>query len=796
MFKNYLKITYRNLRRKKGFAFINIFSLTVGVTCFILLMMYVKYEVSYDSFHPNKDRLFQVGMYWEGWNVNGSSYFSSMNGALIPVLRDEFIDVEYAARVQKVSSSLKYEENSVKEDGIYADKDFLNMFHFPLTKGDKNTALQNPFSIVLTEKLAKKLFGSENPMGKTLFGKNGGLFLVTGICSEIPDNSHLKFDFIFSFETKYSARENIDRDWGILDYHSYIVLKENVSSEEFEDKLVSVVEKYHGNEEKKRSYFLRPVESIHLCSYVNSEIFPGNDKKFITMFSVIAFFILIIACVNYINLATSQTAFRSKEVGIRKTIGARRSELVQQFLGESFVLTILAVLFSLALVYFIHPYFTAFVNLNIPLRMLLEPASIFYLIGLTVFIGFLSGSYPSLLLSSFIPVNVLKNGVKSNSTGRWFKLRNVLVVFQFLVSIILIIATLVVRNQLNFMKNKDIGYDRENIVTIDLWNTQNLDKFEAVKEELVRNTDIISAAISDRAPLQAFENNSVRVETESNEEMAELPRVTHFFVDYDFIDVFNIKIKEGRDFSLDFSTDPQQAIIVNETLVNMVGLKNPVGRNISSPNRRDARIIGVVKDFHFSSFTDKIGPIAFLLRSQWAAKMFSVKIVNRDVNKTLDFINQTFQKHINGFVFNYSFMEDSYNKLYSSEDKMGTLFFLFSVIAISIASFGLFGLITLFASQKTKEIGIRKILGASISKIIALVVKEFAAMVVVSSLIALPLAYTLMSRWLHGFEYRIDISLGVLLISILITSMVTILSVLFQVIKAARANPADSLRYE
>lgn len=796
MFKNYLKIALRNFKRQKGFTFINVFGLAVGITCFLLIMMYVKYELSYDSFHTKSDRIFRIGMYWDAWSFRGSSNFAQTNGAMAPVLPGIFPEIEYAVRIHQVTSSLKYEQNSVVENGIYADKDFLNVFSFPLITGDPNTALKDPYSIVLTEKVSRKLFGSENPIGKVLSGLRGYRLTVTGVCKDTPDNSHLKFDFLLSFRTMYSQRDDIDTSWGILNYVNYILLKEHVSYKDFEKKLAYLVENYYPPEQAVRRFFLQPVRSIHLNSHINGEISQNSDIKYIYLFSTIAVLILIIAGVNYINLAVSRAAVRSKEVGIRKTVGALRSSLMRQFLGESVILTIFGFIASLMIVYFVHPVFKSVVNRDIPLSIIFHPVFFVVLLCVIIVVGFLSGCYPAFILSSFRPVNVLRTGIKSDRPGNRFRLRNILVVFQFCVTVILIVATIVIYKQLYFIRHKDLGYNRDNIVTVTLWNRQDADKYETVKEELLKNSNIINAAISDRAPLRASENNRIRVENETDGEMAVLEQVSHFYVDFNFIDLYNIEIKEGRNFSPEFPSDRQQAVIINETLVKMIGLQNPIGKRISAGGARDAKIIGVVKDFHYSSFSYKIGAVAFVYRPQWAVKMMSVKITNKNIQGTLSYIDETFRKHINDFVFDYSFLENSFNYLYDSEERMLNLFSGFSLIAILIASFGLFGLISFIAVQKTKEIGIRKVLGASVIRIIGLVVQEFAVKILISCMIALPVSYIVMNNWLLNFEYRTNISIQVMLISSLTAFMIAALSIIFQVIRAASANPVDSLRNE
>lgn len=796
MFSSYLKIAIRNLRKYKGYSFINIFGLSVGLVSFIYLMMFVKYELSYDSFHENSDRIHRIGMHWEGWSFKGSSDFASMNGALVPTLKTEYPEVEYATRVVPVSSSLKYEEIPLVEDGFYADNDFLKMFSFSFIEGDNNASLISPFSIVLTEELANKLFGSQNPVGKIISGIKGKDFKVTGVIKDIPENSHLQFDFLMSFETYRTFRlDNIDNNWRILNYYNYIMLKQNVNYHEFEKKLEAVVEKYHADDDEARRYFLQPLESIYLSSHLNSEISENSDIQFIYLLISIAFTILILAIVNYLNLTTSRAALRVREVGIRKAVGAERTELIYQFMGESFLITTVAFLISLFIVYLTHPYFTQTINQNVLPSILYDTSSIVGFIALIIIVGFLSGAYPSFLLSSFKPINALKEKNTFTVSGRGKIIRNSLVVFQFSVSIILIAATIVIQKQLHFIETTDIGYSRENILTIRLWTNEESGSYETIREELLKKPGVINASVSDKPPIKRSEVNRAKVETGEPAGVVILPQVCYYFVDDAFIDLYEIKIKNGRGFSKLQPTDEDGAVIVNEAFVRELGVANPLGCIVKNSDNYNGRIVGIAKDFNYMSLTEKIEPMAFL-HSTKHANYFSVRIANNNIMEILNHIKTTFQTQINDFVFNYSFLEDSYNNLYKSESKLGSIIAIFSTIAISIASFGLLGLISFMTTQKTKEIGIRKILGASVSGIIGLIMKEFAVLAIFSSIIAMPISYLIMKNWLESFAYRIDFTLSILLMSVLITVLIASISIIFQVIKSATANPIKSLKYE
>lgn len=797
MFWNYIQSALRSIRKHKGYSFINIAGFSVGITSFIFIMLFLKFELSYDTFHEKGDRIYRMVMFWDAWSFGGSSSFAATNGAMANVLPVEFEEIESAIRILPVSSSLMNDQNSAVGDGYYADRDFFNIFTFPLKSGDPATALADPMSIVLSEKLAASLFGNEDPVGKPVTGLRDMTFTVKGVYREIPRNSHLQFDFIISARTMYTFRDNIDTTWNILDYYNYVLLREGVDYKEFEKKLVSLVDKYHEPEEHTRYYFLQPLSDIRFNPGILSHLSETIDRKIIYLFSSIATLILIIASVNYINLATARASNRCKDVGIRKTVGAIKSDLIRQYMSESVIITIFAALISLGAAYILHPYFTLFVNQEIPLSIILNPLNIITIFGTAVLVGALSGCYPSLFLASFNPAEVLKTGAKTGARKSRFSMRNILVVFQFIVSIALVLSTLVIYKQLSFIANKDIGFNRDNIITMRLWKSDSLQKIESVKDELLKNSLVLNASVSDRAPIHAWENSTIRVESEETGEMIALSQVSHFYVDSDFIDLYNIRVKEGRNFSPEFPTDRTQAVLINETAVKKLGLQNPVGKKAAASYYRDTRIIGVVEDFHFASFTQQIGPIIFVPYPEgYRNSVLSIKLSGRDIPESLRYIEETLRDHLDRFVFDYSFLNTQINNNYNSENRLGALFTAFSTIALSIAAIGLLGLISFNITRKTREIGIRKVLGSSEAGISGMLVKEFVALVFIAGIISMPVSYMAMNRWLQEFAYRTEISAWTLMLSFASVMFIALGSVSLQVFRAARKNPADSLRHE
>lgn len=793
LFLNNFRLAVRNLIKYKSMTFMGSFSLVVGMSGFILLMLYARYELSYDSIFEKSDRIFLLGQSIQDQESGGSSSYTSTSGIVAPTLRKEFQDVRYAVRVKEVESPLIYMKKSIVAQGLYADRDFLNVFTFPLIEGDRETALMDPFSVVLSETLAKKLFGDEDPMGKTITCENQRVLKVTGIIKDIPGNTHLKFDYLISFLTMYSLRDDIDRSWMILNYYSYIQLADGVPAGDFENKLPAIVEKYHDKNSKNRRYFLVPLRKIHFATDITNPSIPTTDRKIIFMLVSIAFLILAIACINHINIATAQANARAKEVAMRKINGASRQLLVRQFMVESYILTFLSIILSLVIVGLLMPVYSKIFGNEISLHFILDWRNIAGLLGLFLGVGLLAGGYPAFYLSSLRPLDILKSSFGSPSyKGQW-KFRNILTVFQFGVSVILMVVAVTIQKQLIFIKSKDIGYNRENVLALRMWNDEGRKNYREIKREMLSNPFISAAAVASTLPILMTERNNISVETETGE-MIELPLVTTYFIDEDYLGLFEMKITAGRNFSRDFSYNIDNQVVINETTADMAGLTDPVGKKIKKWGQ-ELEIIGVVEDFHFTSFKRSIEPLIFSYNPE-RIKIFLIRVSDYSIGHTLQYIDSTFRRFDSNFTFDYSFMGDEYNSLYKNESNLGRIILNFSILTMIIAVIGMYGLISFVVRRKTKEIAVRKVMGSSVSSVMGVILKYFFIPITIAILVSLPVAYYIAHEWLKDFAYHINLGAGLIAFSISIILIVAFLSIVQQTIKAAITNPVESLRLE
>ncbi len=793
LFLSYLRLAVRNLIKYKSITFIGSFSLAVGMSSFILLMLFVRFELSYDSIFKKNDRIFLLGQSIQDQESGGSSSYTSTSGIVAPTLKKEFQDVKYAVRVKEVESPLIYEKRSMVAKGLYADQDFLKVFTFPLIEGDKETALMAPFTVVLSEKLAKNLFGDQDPMGKTVRSENQQVLTVTGIIKDIPGNTHLKFDYLISFLTMYSLRNDIDSSWPILNYYSYIQLSDGIKAVDFENKLPAIVEKYHDENSKNRRYFLVPLRKIHFATEITNSSIPTTDRKLIFILVSIAFLILVIACINHINIATARADARAKEVALRKINGASRQLLIRQFMVESYVLTFLGIIVSLVIVVLSMPLYSKIFGNEISLNFMLEWRNIAGLIGLFLGVGLLAGVYPAFYLSSLQPLNIIKCSFGSPSNRGHWNFRNILTVFQLVVSVILVVVAVTIQKQLIFIRTRDIGYNRENVVALRMWNNEGRKNHQEIKKELLNNPFISAAAVANTLPLLMTERNNISVETETGEKI-ELPMVTTYFIDEDYFALFGMRITAGRNFSSDFSYNIDNQVIINETAARMAGLTDPVGRKINKWGQ-ELEIIGVVKDFHFTSFKRSIQPLMFSYNPE-LSKMFLIRVSAHNIGNTLQYIDSTFRRFDSNFTFDYSFMDDKYNSLYKNESNLGRIIMSFSVLTMIIVILGMYGLISFVVRQKKKEIAVRKVMGSSVFSVMGVILKYFFIPIAISILISLPVAYYLAHGWLKDFAYRINLSFWLIAFSLFIILIVAFLSIAQQTIKAAVTNPVESLRLE
>jgi len=792
MFMNGLRSALRILRKQRSYAAISIFSLLVGMTCFILLALFTRYELGYDSFHRNSNRIFLVGQVVPDWNVMGTNRISSSSGPLGPTLEREFPQVERAVRTWPTEAPLGYERKSVQARGLFADRAFFEMFSFPMVLGNPASALADPFSVVLTESAAERLFGPEDPMGRAVVHGGGREYRVTGVMKDPPPNSHMAFDYLLSFVTMGSLRDDLDTSWSILNYLNYVQLREGADPKAFEAGLQAVIRNHHPERDRKRTYFLMPLRNLHHETAVHISYWRTMDRTVIHLLMVVAGLILAVACVNYVNLATARATARGREVGVRKSFGADRRQLVAQFMGESFVLAAVSLLLSLALVLALLPVFNGLTGIRVSAGALAEPSAWLWILGLGLAVGLLSGAYPALVLSSMKPASVFRSAFGAREGGRRLVLRNALVVFQFFATLTLVAGTLVIRKQLDYIRTADIGYDRKNVLALRLWEPDSRTRYREIETELLRNPDIRAAAVSNVAPVRAVEMNNFMVESESGE-MVEVPQVTNYFVDPSYFDLFGLTFVAGRGFSPDAVGDLRNQAVINETAAWMAGLTNPIGKRIGRGGGEPLRIIGVVKDMHYTSFRSKVGPLMFLHRPERIGWLF-VKTSGRRTQETIGYIESTIRQKVPDFTYDYAAMEDIYDRLYEGEDRLGGLLTGFAVVAILVASVGLFGLISFVIERKRKEIGIRKVLGARVSGIMALIARDLVVLVGIAGLLSLPVSSAFGRRWLQGFHYRTGLGPGVFAAAVAVVLAIALLCIARITFRAARENPSVSLK--
>ncbi len=784
MFMNYIKIVLRTIKKQKIYSFINLAGLSLGLACFILISLWARHEMSYDQFHVKKDRLFRI------LNANDNGTFGrAVSYALGPELEREYPEIEASCRVWPWHRSLvKYQDKRFDEYRFYlVDPTFFTMFTFPFVKGNAETALADLKSIVLTEQTAQRYFGEEDPIGKVLHVTSHNTdFTVTGVVQNIPSNSHLQFDMVARVE--YLGEDRIQR-WEEWVAPSYVLLESDAKEEDIEEKIAGIYEE-HLDYEPDYKPVLQPLTKVHLYEYGK----PGLIKQ-VAIFSIIAIFILVIACINFMNLSTARAARRAKEVGLRKVTGAHRPQLVRQFLGESFILSYLALGLAVLLVQMILPVFNTFTGKTLSLT----EGTGFYLIFLIFIVvpvtGLLAGGYPAFYLSAYQPAKVLKGMV--GLTAGTSRFRRILVVFQFSISIGLIIATLTVARQLRFIRERDLGFDRRHVVTV--WNNQDLNShFDAFKSELEEEPGVIQVTAAAQQPMAVGQGVSIGWEGRQDDNRFV---VKYTVVDYDFFKTFNMEFTEGRPFSRTIISDATEACVISESLKKIMGVDSPLGKRIYfnhpefSEPARHVRVIGVVKDFHSESMHRTIRPFIFRIYRPFHQYVF-VKINPQDIQGTLGRIKQTFERFSPEYPFYSQFLDDAFEEQYRTEKQLGRLFQVFGAFAIFISCLGLFGLAAYTGEQKTKEIGIRKVLGASVSRIILLLSKEFTKWVLIANIVAWPIAYWIMRRWLNEFAYRIDIGVGIFILAAAIAFLIAVCTVSYQAVKAAIANPVDSLRYE
>jgi putative ABC transport system permease protein len=805
MLKNYIKIALRNLQRNKMYTILNISGLAIGIACCILILLYVQDELNYDRFHEKLDNIYRVTSHFV--LKDRVMDFASTAHVQGPMFKDEFPEVENYVRFNNYGSRrmIRYKDRSYAEEKfIWVDNSIFDIFSFKLIKGNPEDALIKPNTLVITEEMAKKYFGDEDPVGKNLTIHSDELYMVTGVVENFPSNSHIQPDFLASFSTlELEPTGNAAADLvNNIDYYTYLLLKEGSDYKVLEEKFAAFIEKYLGLLLKSigatAKYELQPLESIYLHSDKANELDRTGEITYVYLFSGIGFFILLLACLNFMNLSTARTANRAKEVGLRKVVGAQRSQLIKQFLGESMILAFIAIFVSLFLVFLSMPLFNSISGKELDLGYFLNPVFLAGLFGLFIIVSLIGGSYPAFFLSAFRPVEVLQGKLKRGAKSP--ALRIALVSLQFIVSIVLIIGTLVVSKQLNYVRNARLGYDKDHVIALRIRNEETQKRHEAIRNELLKNPSILSVSSSSSLPLETNSFSAHHVTGEPFEEMIMLFTQN---ADEHYLDTYKMEITQGRNFSKDFPTDSQNAIIINEAAVIKLGWQDdPLGKEIdallSLTEMKTYRVIGVVNDYHFQSLHEEIQPLVLYHVPPDGGNYYrmSLRVRPEKIQETVAFLRSKWIEFDSQYPLEFVFVDEQYDSLYRAEERLGQLFGYFTVLAVLIGCLGLFGLSAFSAEQRTKEIGIRKVLGATTSGVITLLVREFTKWVLVAVLVAWPVGYYIMNTWLQNFAYRIGLGLDTFLLAALLALIIAVMTVAFQAVKAAVSNPADSLKYE
>ncbi|TMI93132.1 MAG: FtsX-like permease family protein [Bacteroidetes bacterium] len=808
MIKNYLKIAYRNLVKYKFISFINIFGLTVGLACCMLILTYILNELSYDKYQPNADRVYRVTRTFLNPDTKAVSLtLSTIAPPFAPLLKNDFGEIEDITRtITNGTTPMKYEEKMFNEDNVmFADDHFFNFFKANVVKGDPKRALSDPYSVMMTEEAAKKYFGNDEPMNKMIRINLGNYFdfKVTGVFKTFPSNTHFHPEIMLSFNTLndtliYGA-ENLRTNWGNNSFFTYIRLPNNYDPKKLEAQFPAFVDKHveTGPKHKASEWTtlgLQKLTDIHLRSHTDYEAEENGDIKRVYIFSAIALFILLIACINYMNLSTSRSTLRAKEIGIRKVAGAERKEIVFQFLSESILVSYISMILAIALTWIALPWLNKISGQYLTIDILLRWQIIVPLLLIPFVVGIISGIYPALFMSSFQPIKVLKGFLKA---GGGISFRKVLVTFQFAISIILIIATGIVFWQMRYMQNKILGFDKEHIVTLP-YPTQLNDRYDAFRNELLANSSIRNVGRSSRIPTGRL-LDAMGTRMESSDTLAPVNVDIKFVsADHDFISTYGIKVLAGRGFSRDYGMDTS-AFLINEAAAKVLGFKNcadAVGKNFGYGNRR-GKLIGVFNDFHFESLHQKITPLVLLVpRGAGSYGRISIKISGSNIPAALNRIESTWKNFLPDTPYQYTFLDENFARLYEAEQRQKTILIIFASLAIFIACLGLFGLSAFAIMQRLKEIGIRKVLGADTSTIVALLSKDFLKLVAFAAIPAFVVSWYFMNKWLEDFAYRISMPWWMFLTAGILAAVIALITISFQAIKAALTNPVKSLRTE
>lgn len=801
MIKNYLKTALRNIQRNKLFTFLNILGLSIGMATAILIFFWVQDELSYDKHFKNHDNIYRVmGDYY----MNGVNYtFATAPPTMAAAMLNDYPEVLNACRFRDIGSVLvtigdkKYEE----ANAIHADSTMFDIFSIPFVSGNMSKCLNKAEKVVINETLAKKYFSDENAMGKAIKVDNKS-YIISGIFEDIPANTHFSFEIIMSM---YAREESFQQSWLSNNFQTYIVVHPETNIDNLVDRFQGMILKYLGPDvekimgttveeflvESSAAFDLQKLTDIHLRSNLTAEFEANSDVKYVYVFSFIAIFILVIACINFMNMSTARSEGRSKEVGIRKVSGAIRSQVITQYIVESLLFTLLSYILAMIMVELVLPEFNTLAGKEISIQYN-NPSTLFSLLGIVIITGLIAGSYPALYLSSFRPIIVLKGGFKSEKgSGR---LRNSLVVVQLLTTIILISGTIIVYQQMHYIQNKNIGYNKEQLIC--LHNTHLLgESIQTFKKEMLTYPQFKSATISSFLPVPSSSNNSAVYPDGIKEQVVS---VQQWEVDYDYVKTMELNIIEGRDFNSAMSTD-SLAVIINQTTAKQFGWEDPLNHKLERLTWPDGaplsyQVIGVVEDFNFKSLRENIGPLMMYIND--APYLITLKFTAENTDEVIKLLEQKWLEFVPNELFDYSFVDESFSNVYFREQRISKIIAIFSILAIIIASLGLFGLTAFTTEKRTREIGIRKVNGASVMDIFRLLAKDFVKLVIIAFVIAVPPTWYYMDNWLDNFAYRINLNIYVFIFSGIIALFIAVFTIAYQSYKAATQNPVESLKYE
>ncbi len=796
MLHNYFKLAFRNMLKHKGYSFINILGLAIGMACCVLIFIYTKHELSYDDYHLDVDRCYRIVIDIRTNSAN--RVFSMISPPVGPVLRDNYPQVETAARVIVTGSRLvKRDEVVFYEDRfMYADEELFKIFSIPFLKGDSRTALVRPATVVVSERVAGKYFGETDPIGRTL-NINARDYEVSGVVKDSPENTHMKYDLIASMQTL--------KDWGEMTnwhstmFHTYLKLKPNVDIQEFSRQVATLADPYvkevldeWGN---SYNYFLQPLQDIHLHSHLRYEIEPAGNPLYVYIFSAVGLFILFIAGINFTNLATARSVKRAKEVGLRKVVGARRCQLISQFLGESLLMAVIAFALAMGMARLVLPLLNSLSGVALSFSDLFHGSAFLGMLGVALVVGLSAGIYPAFVLSAYRPVATLK-GIVQSGAQRSF-LRKAMVVLQFSISLVLIIGTLIIYQQLRFMKNQNLGFEKEQKIVLPLRGGIDIgNSYESVKKRFLDHPSITGTTVSSTVPGREVSNFAIALVGEEDDKNQSM---FHIFFDSDFISEYGIEVAAGRGFQKDMSTDVRGAFLINEAAVKAFGWSDPeqaLGKRLNTGfGGRVSPIIGVVKDFHYRGLQVQVEPLV-MENNPDVFRNITLTLDTQKLTESLAFVESTWRKLFPENPFEQFFLDSDFEKQYRSDERIGSIFGVFTSLGLFIACLGLLGLAAFAAEQRTKEIGIRKVMGASAGGIFLLFAKDFIRWVFVANIIAWPVAYLAADRWLGNFAYKTSVHIWVFILSAAAVLVIALFAVSFQSIKVAVADPVHSLRYE